>query len=94
MNANTSAKRRTVAFQSSEEVLGEIRGLIDNGHETRGDWTLAQIVEHLAEGNESAFDGFDFTVPWLVVSAFGHHLGTYECRSTNCGPSTHREVKS
>ena len=64
-------QRRTIRFDNHQEIVDEAQRLIDNGHEARDNWTLGQILEHLARGNESTYEGFDFSVPWLVRTFIG-----------------------
>jgi hypothetical protein len=39
--------RRTVAFQSLDEVMPDVERLLE-GHATVGNWSLAQIIRHVA----------------------------------------------
>ncbi|MCA9215853.1 MAG: DUF1569 domain-containing protein [Planctomycetales bacterium] len=61
-----SDQRRPLRFQSHTDVIADVEKLISGGFETRGKWTLAQILEHLALAIDSAYTGFDFTVPLLI----------------------------
>jgi hypothetical protein len=40
-------ERRTLDFQSLDEVMPEVERLVE-GHNTVGQWSLAQILDHLA----------------------------------------------
>ena len=64
-------QRRELRFSDHAELLADVEHLIAGGFETRGDWTLAQILEHLALAIDSAFIGFDFQVPLLIRTLVG-----------------------
>ena len=65
------ARRRSLRFRDASEVIDEVTRLQISGHESRGNWSLAQVVEHLARGIDCSYEGFDFTVPWLAQVVLG-----------------------
>jgi hypothetical protein len=42
-------RRRALSFESFDQVNADVAGLL-SGHETVGQWTLGQILHHLATG--------------------------------------------
>lgn len=46
--------------------MAEAERAVASGASTCGNWTLGQILEHLARGLEGAVDGFAFRSPWVV----------------------------
>ncbi len=65
MTAHTS-QRRQVVYATLDEFLTDVRGLVGGHVTTVGNWTLAQILEHLARAIDSSIDGFSFQANWLV----------------------------
>ena len=59
------AGRRDLRLASFNEVMPEVAGLLD-GHETVGNWTLGQILNHLAGALRMSVDGIDFRAPWIL----------------------------
>ena len=60
--------RRTLRFETMQEILDDCEHLIARPCTMLGQWTLAQIIKHLAQGVDCFYDGFDFTVPWYTRS--------------------------
>ena len=58
--------RRTLRFQSYDDILADARAM--NAQPTRylGNWSLGQICEHLAKAIEYEIDGAPFAVPWYL----------------------------
>ena len=61
-----AGRRRDVHYEELSEVLADARSLAARPHTTVGQWTFAQIVEHLAQAMDACFDGFPFKAPWLA----------------------------
>lgn len=59
-------QRRQIRFESTTDIFSDIEQLQSGGWETTGDWTLGQIVMHLAMALEEVFNGLDFKPPWFV----------------------------
>jgi hypothetical protein len=55
-----------VHFDSYADLLAEARLLADTPHHTLGNWSLAQILEHLARACAFAVDGTEMRPPWFV----------------------------
>ncbi len=62
--------RRVLRFESFDELLAECERLarLEEQGKLRmlGNWSLAQIFEHLARGKEASIDGPPFRVPWYI----------------------------
>lgn len=61
------AGRRAVAFESLDDVLMDAERLVAAGEVTMlGNWTLGQMLAHLAVALHMSIDGADFQPPWYV----------------------------
>lgn len=58
--------RRTVRFESLQEVLQDAERLAAGEVRSLGNWSFGQILDHLAKTMEMTIDGFDFKAPWLI----------------------------
>ena len=58
--------RRDVTLHSYQEMMSEAESLAGQQVETLGNWSLAQIIEHLAKSLEGSIDGIDGQAPWLM----------------------------
>ena len=59
-------ERRKVEYATLEEFLADAERLVQARARTVGNWTLAQILGHLAYAIEKSIDGVPGTVPWYV----------------------------
>lgn len=59
------AGRRELQLASFDKVMPEVAVLLD-GHETVGNWSLAQILNHLAGAMRMSVDGIAFRAPWIL----------------------------
>jgi len=59
------AGRRDLQLASFDEVMPEVAGLLD-GHETVGNWSLGQILNHLAMTLRMSVDGTTLRAPWIL----------------------------
>lgn len=64
------AERRSLTFANLEEVMPDVDRLLA-GHQTVGNWTLAQICNHLAAAIQGSIDGFDVRAPWFLRITLG-----------------------
>lgn len=60
------AGRRAVRYRDLAEFRDEAEQLAATEVRTLGNWSYAQILEHLAKTANSAFDGFGFQAPWFA----------------------------
>jgi len=69
--------RRSLSFESVAEAPVEATRLLEGGYESRGNWDLSQVCEHLADWMEFPLDGFPPVPPWFkpVLLAVRHTLG-------------------
>lgn len=58
--------RRQVSYESLDAVLADARRLVDANARTTGQWSLGQILQHLAMALNASVDGFGFTMPWPI----------------------------
>lgn len=58
--------RRPVRYQSLDDLLADARQLASSEVEMLGNWSLGQILKHLAAAYEGSIDGLDVKVPWLM----------------------------
>lgn len=62
----TVVGRRTLRFETLDDLLADVRTLAAGEVEMLGNWTLAQILGHLAVAYNGSIDGLDLKVPWLM----------------------------
>lgn len=60
------AGRRTLHFSSYDELLDEIRSLAARPTRHLGNWSLAQVCQHLAAAMNMAIDGPPFKANFLL----------------------------
>lgn len=59
-------------FDRLQDVSADVQTLLTLGHRTVGQWTLAQICNHLAAGIGYSIDGFPGrSAPWLFRQTLG-----------------------
>jgi hypothetical protein len=64
--AAAHAALRSLRFESLEEIVVECERLAACECATTGDWTFAQILDHLARAYDMAIDGIDGRAPWII----------------------------
>lgn len=69
-----SVSRRTLHFNSIAEIRAEIDRLADTEVVTVGNWSFAQILDHLTNSMTACFDGFNFQAPWIIRNTAGRLL--------------------
>ncbi len=65
-----SVTRREVSFANLDEVVAFAEHAVQSNAETIGNWSLGQILEHVATVMEKSIDGFDIK-PALQVRLLG-----------------------
>ena len=80
MNVDTSQvkDRREVRYESYQDLLAEIEQLLGGDVRTLGNWSLGQVLKHLAETMHASIDGAPYragllrrvTGPWLLRDQF------------------------
>lgn len=56
--------RRQVTYDSLADMLRDARRLVAANAGATGEWSLGQIIQHLAMALNASVDGFGFTLPW------------------------------
>jgi uncharacterized protein DUF1569 len=62
--------RRTVCYNSYDELLADAERLATIENRTLGNWSLGQIYKHLAKAIHMTIDGPPFLLPWPMRIAF------------------------
>ena len=80
MNVDTSQvkDRREVRYESYQDLLAEAEQLLAGDVRTLGNWSLGQVLKHLAETMHASIDGAPYragllrraTGPWLLRDKF------------------------
>lgn len=58
--------RRDVCYADLSEFINDVEQLAATEHRTLGNWTLAQIIQHLADTMKFSLDGFPTKAPWFA----------------------------
>jgi hypothetical protein len=64
--ATATPTRRRVRYASIDDLLTDAERAVNSHATTTGNWSLGQILEHLAIANEKSIDGFGFSASWPV----------------------------
>ena len=56
--------RRKVRYESFDQIVSDAERAVREKSPTTGNWSLGQILEHLAIANEKTIDGFGFQAPF------------------------------
>ncbi|MCA9198826.1 MAG: DUF1569 domain-containing protein [Planctomycetales bacterium] len=73
MAVNTKAVkgRRSVRYESYGELLADAQQLAASNVKTLGNWSLGQILKHVADSIDTSVDGAGFSLPapvrWLMT---------------------------
>lgn len=60
------AGRRSLHFDTLSDILREVESLDGSAHTAMGNWTPAQIVQHLTKVIRMALDGIEYRAPWPI----------------------------
>ncbi|MBS0206881.1 MAG: DUF1569 domain-containing protein [Planctomycetes bacterium] len=68
MTVNTArmAGRRTLKFSGLDDVLHDAEQVALQPGKTVGNWSVAQILEHLSKSIQAGFEGPEVRAPWFV----------------------------
>jgi hypothetical protein len=58
--------RRTLNFNSYDEILADVRLLASVPHRQLGNWSLGEVCQHLAKTMDLSIDGSQARAPWLL----------------------------
>ncbi|MFO0951857.1 MAG: DUF1569 domain-containing protein [Isosphaeraceae bacterium] len=64
VNTKSVAGRRTLRFETLDDILAELDRLEGKPLKVLGNWSVGQILAHLAIPMNGAIDGVKFPVPW------------------------------
>ena len=65
VNTKQVTGRRELHFESLDEIVEDARTLAKGAHKNLGNWSLGQVLKHLAVSAEIAVDGTTLKVPWM-----------------------------
>jgi hypothetical protein len=57
---------RKVRYESFDQIVSDAERAVRHQAQTTGNWSLGQILEHLAIANEKTIDGFGFQAPFPI----------------------------
>ena len=66
IDTKTVSGRRTLEFDTLDDVLADAEILTARQASTVGNWTLGQIFQHLANAMNLAIDGSDYRASWFL----------------------------
>lgn len=66
VNTKHVRERRTVHYESFDDLLADAQRLIDGGYRMVGNWGLGRILGHLSAIMEVALDGAPYRAPWPI----------------------------
>ena len=58
--------KRTLKFDSGDQVIAEINRLRTVGYTKTKNWNLTQVCEHLSATMTGGMEGFGFRLPWIL----------------------------
>lgn len=64
--ATVTPQRRILKFNSIQELLADAERAVQRNAGTTGNWSLGQIIEHLAIAMDKSIDGFQELPPWFI----------------------------
>lgn len=74
INTKKVEGRRSVRYESLDELLADARRLSGSGVRTLGNWSPGQVYEHLARSFDGSIDGVGFSIPaparWMMSLLF------------------------
>jgi Protein of unknown function (DUF1569) len=66
MTSAATDRRRDLYFTTLDDLLSDLERLAAGPVKTVGNWTFAQILEHLAQTFRCSIEGFHWKAPWLA----------------------------
>ncbi|MEK6249233.1 MAG: DUF1569 domain-containing protein [Planctomycetales bacterium] len=63
INTKKATGRRTVRYESYDELLADAQRLAGTKVHTVGNWSYGQILDHLSKACHGMIDGMDFKIP-------------------------------
>jgi hypothetical protein len=69
INTKKVAGRQKLHFDTLDELLAHAERLVSGGTTQLGNWSLGQVLQHLALIQIASIDGFPRLMPWLLRGA-------------------------
>ena len=66
VDTKSVANRREVRYESYDDLLADVENLAGQEYQVLGNWSYAQILEHLGIAMEGSIDGIPFKAPWFM----------------------------
>ena len=64
VNTKKVSGRRTVRYESYADMLADAEAMVASDIKLVGNWSLGQILKHLAFSHHFAVDGANMSIPW------------------------------
>jgi hypothetical protein len=64
VNTAKASGRRSVRYNSIEDLLADAERLAKSPHRTIGNWSLGMILKHISDAYKMGLDGAAFMAPW------------------------------
>src|SRR5690242_4251000 len=58
--------RRTLRFESLDDLIREVEFVVSRPAKTLGNWSVAQIVDHMGKAIDASYNGPQLRAPWHV----------------------------
>ncbi len=58
--------RRDVDYHALDEIVADAERLVAAGASTTGNWSVGQILEHIARVMDGSIDGMETKAPWWI----------------------------
>jgi len=66
VNTKTVSGRRNISYKNFDDLLADAESLAGQEVTTVGNWSFAQIIDHVAIALDGSIDGVDMRAPWLM----------------------------
>lgn len=66
IRTNSVVGRRALRFESLEDLKRDAEQVSSRPAKTLGNWSVSQIIDHLARSIQAGFDGPEVRAPWYV----------------------------
>ena len=66
VKTSSVAGRRTLRFESQQDILNEVRALAGRPTRQLGNWSLGEVCQHLAKTVDMSIDGSQMRFPWVL----------------------------
>lgn len=66
VNTRTVSNRRNLRYESLDDLLSDAERVTAEHVHAAGNWSVGQILQHLARTFDASIDGTDLRIPWIV----------------------------